>query len=437
MLLTASAEFIDLCRAQVTLLTQGFGASSSAVYLTEERSDTAQTELIPIFVFPETRAEQEERLLPGAGLPSLPQERPNPPTLVEGGELRAVSKFHLPQVEQIVLPLIHNNLVLGFLVVGREDRPWWDWEQQQLEQVAHTLAIACLLDQRHQWLEQSHYQQRSMQQQQYSLLANLLHQIRNPLSTIRTLGKLLLKRFLPEDPNRNLASSIVQESERLQGLLQQFDQAIDLGEAALEDLALPIESSRLTTPTQQILLPAAPTTGELQLQPCSLAELLTPLLLSATAIAQANQLDLQTQIETGPLPPVTVDPQALKEALSNLIDNALKYTPAGGKVVIKLSRDPAQQQQCLTISDSGPGIPAQDLPHIFERHYRGVQAEGKLPGTGLGLAIARHLIEQMQGRIEVISPARPHESAAGTMFMVFLPETDTTAAHFPAELPEP
>jgi signal transduction histidine kinase len=91
------------------------------------------------------------------------------------------------------------------------------------------------------------------------------------------------------------------------------------------------------------------------------------------------------------------------------MDNSLKYTPAGGKVIIQAGQirvsTQGAKQSSIAISDTGPGIPPQDLDHIFERHYRGVQAETGIPGTGLGLAIARELVEQMQGEIEVISPA--------------------------------
>ena len=116
----------------------------------------------------------------------------------------------------------------------------------------------------------------------------------------------------------------------------------------------------------------------------------------------------------------------------------MKYTPAGGKIDIRVNvltqtphrqtwaistdeglpragngatqpigtgRQP-QQRLAILISDTGPGIPPQDLEHLFERHYRGVQASTTIPGSGLGLAIAKELIEQMQGEIEVYSPAQ-------------------------------
>jgi signal transduction histidine kinase len=101
--------------------------------------------------------------------------------------------------------------------------------------------------------------------------------------------------------------------------------------------------------------------------------------------------------------------KALREVLSNLIDNALKYTPAGGQIDIRVGetrQTPQKERLGIAISDSGPGIPPQDLEHLFERHYRGVQASTAIPGTGLGLAIAKELVEQMQGEIEVFSPAQ-------------------------------
>ncbi|MFO5527217.1 MAG: sensor histidine kinase, partial [Cuspidothrix sp.] len=84
--------------------------------------------------------------------------------------------------------------------------------------------------------------------------------------------------------------------------------------------------------------------------------------------------------------------------------------------------------QGIAISDTGPGIPLEDLAHLGERHYRGVQAKTEIPGTGLGLAIAKQLIAEMQGDIEVFSPAIksvstiPHRP--GTTFIIWLPTVD-------------
>lgn len=463
----ASSEFISLCRSQVTLVIEGLGASLSAVYLTEEPADGAHTKLIPIVVCPEEATTWSESILrlpvnlsDQSYLPMAPITPSNssgeqPETLSEAGanspqitssdpaNPRIEAPLSLLGQQRIVLPLIHEGIVLGLLVTSREDRQWYEWEQAQLEQVAHTLALACVLDQRYQWLENSAYEQGLIQAQKRDTLKNLLHQFRNPLTALRTFGKLLLKRLQPEDTNRQAADSIVRESDRLQALLQQFDTAIDLGEAELDGTALlnprrplplamdwpaseGIGAGVTSAPGQPLLPPSGLNVGtHLQLQPCLLTQVLKPLLISARAIAQERNLDLQADIPAD-LPPVQVNNSALQEVFSNLIDNALKYTPTGGRVSVGVSQSCSENYQVVTVSDTGPGIPPEDLNHVFERHYRGVQAQTEIPGTGLGLAIARELIEQMQGRIQAFSPALDASQQTswgpGSTFAVWLPE---------------
>ncbi|MDH7475834.1 MAG: ATP-binding protein, partial [Anaerolineae bacterium] len=113
--------------------------------------------------------------------------------------------------------------------------------------------------------------------------------------------------------------------------------------------------------------------------------------------------------------PLRGDRQRLQRVIANLLDNALKYTPAGGEVTLSLQREPGWV--CLSVSDTGIGIPPEDLPHIFERFYRSDKARtrGK-GGTGLGLAIAKWIAEAHNGRITVESaPNR------GSTFTVWLP----------------
>ncbi len=478
MLMPASSEFVSLCRSQVTLVTEGLGASLSAVYLTEELADSTDAKLIPIVVYPEEAVPWSESIplslpvnlsetqsyLPLAptspsNISSTPGQQPERRLFSEDDanspyEVAPVSEFvsnpakaeaplSLLGQQRIVLPLIHEGIVLGLLVTSREDRQWYEWEQAQLEQVARTLAIACILDQRYQWLEHSAYDQGLTQAQQRDTLKNLLHQVRNPLTALRTFGKLLLKRLRPGDANREVANSIVRESDRLQALLQQFDAAIDLGQAELDfdRAASPLNLKRLLPlapdwqpsasegPATQLLLPPSGLIvgTHLQLQPCFVSQVLKPLLISAKAIAQERHLDLQADIPTD-LPPVRANPSALQEVFSNLMDNALKYTLKGGGISVRVSQNHSEDKyQVITVSDTGPGIPPEDLNHVFERHYRGVQAQTDIPGTGLGLAIARELVEQMQGKIQVFSPAQEprFEGQAfpgpGSTFVIWLP----------------
>jgi signal transduction histidine kinase len=320
---------------------------------------------------------------------------------------------------------MHEGVLMGLLVTGREDRQWNEREQTEIERIAQTLAIARLLDQRREWFEQQLSQQQRLARAQRDLLDNLLHQIRNPLTALRTFGKLLLKRLISGDANRAVADNIVRESDRVQELLQQFDQVIDLTtddlepEKSLSPAPLLMEATVQDAKEPVPLLPKAEGTAQL----CAVADVLEPLLASARAIAGERNLDLQADIPPN-LPPVRANVKALREVLSNLIDNALKYAPSGGKIYIQAGLEQSHLQG-IAISDTGPGIPPEDLEHIFERHYRGVQSSSEIPGTGLGLAIAKDLIEQMQGEIQVFSPASlPAGSVTddpGATFIVWLP----------------
>ena len=100
-------------------------------------------------------------------------------------------------------------------------------EEREIHRIATTLAIACILDRRQVWLQHQLQQEKALQKEQGDLLDNLLHQFRNPLTAIRTFGKLLLKRLRSNDTNREVAINIINQSDRLQELLQNFDQVLD------------------------------------------------------------------------------------------------------------------------------------------------------------------------------------------------------------------
>jgi signal transduction histidine kinase len=455
-----SSEFVTLCQSQVALLTQGLGAALSIVYLTEEFS-VPDTQLIPVVAFPEaalnwgeeqivtflTQLRAGRRLLSSESIgESIDPESefigalPSQPYAIRPAETL------LPQ-QQMVLPLLHQERVMGLLVTARADRSWNDAEQAQIKQIAQTLTAGCILDWRVRWLAQDLQQQQLLEERKADLFDDLLHQFRNPLTALRTFGKLLVKRLRPGDGNRSVAESIVRESDRLQDLLKQLDAAIDLN---LEDFLPLLTGQAEATATEQISQPAVQPESQLllgsaiALQPHRVTEVLQPLLESATAIAQDRQLMLHLDIPSS-LPPVLIDLRALREVLNNLIDNALKYTPSGGKVYISvqpMQAHPLQpvngDNQAIIIADSGPGIPAEDLQHLFERHYRGVQAATAIPGTGLGLTIARELVHQMQGEIQIFSPAvssglvpaqfSQSANAPGTAAVVWLKAADTANA---------
>jgi signal transduction histidine kinase len=113
---------------------------------------------------------------------------------------------------------------------------------------------------------------------------------------------------------------------------------------------------------------------------------------------------------------VNGDRDRLKQVLINLVANAIQYTPPNGDVFLSLSK--VGDQARILCQDSGPGIPAEDLPHIFERFYRAEKSRtrGKSTGFGLGLSIAKWIVEHHGGRIEVNS-----KEGQGSTFAIWLP----------------
>ncbi|NET50934.1 MAG: HAMP domain-containing histidine kinase [Merismopedia sp. SIO2A8] len=491
------SEFLHLCQEQVHLLVQGLGASLAVVALVEHpASEKGADDLtfVPVITYPDAfnridpntlmawlaelwlaqavthhsrpynndpmsnhgSQEGNNSLFPSAKkAPLQSTDRPinqdvkisdTTTAIISGGSLEPRSPLTFPHQEQMVMPLTYQDAMVGILVTARMDRGWNQLERYDVQRIAQTISAACVLDQRSQWLEQRLHQQSMayarLYEQQEEGLADILHQLRNPLTAVRTFGKLLLKRLQPADRNRAVAESIVRESDRLQELLQQLSTATVLPPALPDGERSPgplnivngdtvgnegtvrneVISPLLTDPSSEPSLEDANDypeksvetsavsrlTGEpIHLAPISMIDILAPLMVSAHAIAQERNLTLHvTSPDT--LPPVWADAKAVREVLNNLLDNALKYTPPGGDVHVIVGIDGNESiypgKQGIAIADTGPGIPPEDQPHLFARHFRGVQAQGNIPGTGLGLEIAQLLMHQMQGKISVFSP---------------------------------
>ncbi|PSO54107.1 MAG: sensor histidine kinase [Cyanobacteria bacterium QH_8_48_120] len=422
----ASSEFVTLSQSQLAWLKDWMGATRSVVYLAKEVVEGTR-ELILIAGYPETKAigqesdrcslapealgnlESAPRLLSQA---SLEEEQASPDQQAEGQQDSLQRQRH-----QIVMPLIHQNVVMGFLVTGRQEQEWNEQEFAQIQKIADTLAIACVLDQRQGWYKQQLNQQQRIQEQQRDRLDDLLHQLRNPLTALRTFSKLLLKRFQSDERNRTLAENLAREGDRLRELLQQFDDYIDLME---EETHLPAPNAPSVSPSQKndATSSSLPPGESLSLESLEVKEVLEPLLPSTEAIAQDQGINFTANIPPDLLP-IQGDRKALPEVFNNLLDNALKYTPAGGEIQLQAGvkqETSSRQFQGITIHNSGSGISPEDQERIFERHYRGAQESGETSGSGLGLAIAKELVEQMQGTIELTS-----SSDSGTSFTVWLP----------------
>jgi signal transduction histidine kinase len=197
-------------------------------------------------------------------------------------------------------------------------------------------------------------------------------------------------------------------------LMQRFGEADEESLSSIEN-----EVDRLTRMVGDLLLLAQAESGKLPLDN-RLIEMDTLLL---EVLNQMNVLARdKVQLHLGDIDQVQVcgDQDRLKQVLMNLVGNAINYTPQGGTVTLGLGKDGAQS--ILTIQDTGQGIPEEDLPHVFERFYRGEKSrtrsrDGK--GFGLGLSIAYWIVRNHGGRIEVEST-----EGEGTTFSVWLPLAD-------------
>ncbi len=152
----------------------------------------------------------------------------------------------------------------------------------------------------------------------------------------------------------------------------------------------------------------------IQTAACSLADLISDTLESFSALARERGVTLAGAVAPG-VDPVTVDAPRIGRLLNNLIGNALRHTPAGGWVKVSAEREGAQVR--LTVADTGEGISPADLPHIFERFYRGEKSRSRdTGGAGLGLAIVRGIVRAHGGDITAES-----QPGAGTTFHIRLP----------------
>ena len=227
-------------------------------------------------------------------------------------------------------------------------------------------------------------QRRRLEVLRRDFVANASHELKTPVAAVRALAETLLT-ALPEDPEagRRFAVRIGREAERLDVLARD-----------LLDLAR-VER------------------GTLDVEPVDLVGLAKEMVALLADRAEERRIRLSTELQ--PNVAVRGDRAQLGLLLSNLIDNALRYTPAKGTVCVRL--DATESRAVLQVADTGEGIPAAELPRIFERFYRVDKARARQTGgTGLGLAIVRHVAEAHGGTVRVDS-----ELSRGSTFTVTLP----------------
>ena len=218
-------------------------------------------------------------------------------------------------------------------------------------------------------------------------VANVSHEMRTPLTAIRGYAETLLSGALQDDENNRRFVEIIQAH------------AIRLNNIASDLLVLSdLESGR----------------RDVEPGPVSVEEAINTAMLTVEPEARLRGVKLLR----GPVQEVTITGHALRleQALVNLLDNAVKFNKTGGEAKIEAGAGP-DGGVCISVSDTGRGIPSDDLPRIFERFYRVDRARSReVGGTGLGLSIVRHVVERMDGTIKVES-----RLGKGTTFTLTFP----------------
>jgi signal transduction histidine kinase len=225
-------------------------------------------------------------------------------------------------------------------------------------------------------------------------LADVSHELRTPLAALRTFNELLREKA---------GEDVAARTEFLEASAQQIERLDWLAQNLLELSKLDSGLIRL------------------DLRPDDLRATIESAVEQAQVSARRRGLNLTTELPDEPL--VTRhDPQRLGQVLTNLIGNALKFTPRGGSVRVVLS--PRNRGARIQVIDSGIGIDAAELPRIFDRFYRGSRSnEARGSGSGLGLAIVRSVVEMHGGRVMVES-----RIGTGSTFTVTLPNDPRTSA---------
>ena len=241
----------------------------------------------------------------------------------------------------------------------------------------------------------------SLETSRRQLLANIVHELGRPLGALRSAIH-ALRQGATEDPvlMSDLTHGMDEETHRLQFLLDELANLYDRTTGSLELDRKPVETA---TWLKRVLAPWH---------------------------VSAEEKDLQWNEDIPPdLPPVALDPNRMAQVIENLINNAIKYTPSGGRV--NIAAGVKEGSFWIKVADSGPGILAEEQEKIFQPYYRGDTGHRIKQGMGLGLTIAKELVTAHGGQIQVESVR-----GKGSEFLVMIPAT-SDAATFQAKGEKP
>ncbi|WKZ46845.1 MAG: ATP-binding protein [Anaerolineales bacterium] len=249
-------------------------------------------------------------------------------------------------------------------------------------------SLAVTFNQMAEQLQAADNKQRELESLRRDLIAWVSHDLQTPLTSMRAILEAL-------------SDGVVEEPETVKRYLHTAQRDVNSLSALIDDLFQMAQLDAGGFPLNRA--------------DASLGDLVSDTLESFTQLAKGRAITLEGNVDSD-VDPVHMDTQAIGRVLNNLIGNALRHTPANGRVSVWVRR--ANQRVEVTVSDTGEGIQADDVPHIFERFYRGEKSRSRATGgAGLGLAIARGIVQAHGGDIRVES-----ETGKGAQFTFYIPQ---------------
>jgi signal transduction histidine kinase len=300
-------------------------------------------------------------------------------------EIQKITKFKTESL--LGVPLITKDKVIGVLeALNKRAGHFNPLDQELLIALGAQAAVAI---------------ENTLLFQQSDLIAEMVHELRTPLTSLNAAAHLLSSEELNVEKRTKLVDLIITETNRLAELTSAY-----------------LEFARLESGRTQF-----------DVEVFSVVDLLEECASVLAGNAADNHLQLSLNVPHA-LPPITADRDKIKQVVLNLLHNAIKYNRPNGSITISAKKH--QDWMIVRVSDSGIGIPPEDLDHLFQKFFRSKSSENSISGTGLGLVICKRIVEAHRGVIRVHS-----HLGEGSTFSVCLPLKfgEQALTTFPSELP--
>lgn len=420
-----SSEFLALCDAQLHLLLSTLPSLSQALLLfRREHPTTGSLEFVPLVVHTRTasttrrvwisapgsaartevgRASGAPPLLPGGIparwlLPDYPFSEPGPRALPDGA---------------LVVPVEYNGVLAGSLVL--QGGEWGPEEVERADVVARSIAMGAALEGK--WAASAGRLGvgRGAVESMQALLRRTLHQVRSPVSALVTFGHLLLKKLPPGDSNRALAKNIILQSLRLDDLLGPLDEvthSLVMSEATVEEdgdgaaVVVDVDKREEYSISKPDKFTKQVSTEGLQL--LWLSDVLLPQADVTRLLAEEKELVFHSNIDEDTSAVLAVE-KFVREAISNLLDNALKYSPPGAHIGIICVSDELEEDKDnrveVIVWDTGYGFSESEKDDIWQLGHRGsASILSGSTGSGIGLAFVKEMLDACGAQISLVSP---------------------------------